>query len=384
MGNLIRHILILIMLSLSFPALSFAQKKIAFIVGGVEEEKSDTTVFDADFFNMTSSLMRQGYEVHAFFNGDSKITLEKFVKPFLKYKNFSWAPADYNLLFPEMLKQKLTKDDKLVLVMIGHGSSSNDPKLHSLTIKKEQVLPVGSLETILNNSRIKEAQQVVIDASCFSGHSLILASQNRCVLSSSQSTTLGYFNFLKELAFSIEQNNQCWFCSKDLLSTFLRVRGKVVLSSPMISSFTPMDPTLRSLYKLSSYYLTIENYLYFLRGEDFCRTCYINAFSTFEKQMDEVVHNFQLQQKYLPKFILEGLIAEIRDFFELQKQIVELAKYGPETPAVTKKAKDMIYRSRLLYFKMVSTERNLYDTIMRQAVYQNEIKKNDPCVTFKF
>ena len=384
MGNLTRHILILIMLSLSFPALSFAQKKVAFIVGGVEAEKSDTTMFDADFFNMTWSLLRQNYEVHAFFNGDSKITIERYVKPLQKFKNFTWAPANYNLLFPLMAAQKLTQDDKLIVVMIGHGSSAKDSKFHSLTTQKDTSLTVESMDIILNSKGLKQAQQVVIDSSCFSGHSMMLAAPNRCVLSSSKADTLGYYNFLQELANSIKTSTDCWFCSKDVLSTFLRIRGKVRNSSPMISSFSPADDTLKAIYKISSYYLTVENYLYFMTDKGFCRRCYINAYSTFEKQIEEVIKNFQLQQKFLPRYLVEGLVAEINEFNDVQKEIVDLAKTGDNSPAVDAKAKVLIGKGQALYQKMVTTERNLYEGSMHRAVYLSEIKRTDPCLNFRF
>lgn len=374
--NLKRTASILILGFLSWPGLGQAQKKIAYIVGGAEPIKeAQSTVFDYDFYETVRVLIIQGYEIHAYFNGENKVTLENWIKPLRRDPRVKWKPADKKAAIEGLKKLKLKSGDQLVVYILGHGSNPSHPLQHGVIMNDGDLLKLSDIKPILDSKAFSKVNQILIDSTCFSGHALLLAQQNRCVLTSSHENTQGYFAFPRELKRNIELTKR-YGGPNSLLDIFLRSRPFMVASHPLISSFKPKSEGLQALHFLTRYQLTIEEYMYFSDKSVFCDYCFIKTHDKFRSELPKVIKSLSTISIPLPEYEIAGIQTTAEEFARVHARLLEIAKMDEEKrKSIENEATYLVNLSKILHGKLVKFERALYNI----EISKTHIPNTDPC-----
>ena len=267
--------LIIILIFISEPAL--AKQKFLVVLGGGGEPEGKTTIFDHSIKAMGKfHSSHPEYQVELGFNGGHSNT-EKIIKDsFNGVQNRNFTSDSFEEIITKYEKMiesgEIKSGDNLLISIDSHGSIK-DGETHKISTSSESIrdfqrlgeksVSLDRLKKLSTLAKEKDINLGIIDLSCFSGNTQVLANSKTCVISGTGTNHTGiagpgnlYFpnNFIDQLT-----------SSENLEEAFLKARKeKSSLTFPMISSEHG-----RKIQDLLYDHLTPYLYKYSKHGLDF-------------------------------------------------------------------------------------------------------------------
>lgn len=218
-----------------------------YIGAGGEEEKADT-IFDGTIKNMGKfALGSPATKMEVALNGGHSKTEALIKKSFpLAESRTGFREADYlRLLQSYKLKlenNEMVPGDQFMIYIDSHGAQKeNAYKTHRIatsgakaenlnTLTGADVVDLDQLESLKKLAKDKGVKMAIIDVSCHSGNTLVLADDNTCVISASGPNHFAFGDFSQNFVKAMKKG-------KNLEQIFLEVRAiDDTPSLPMISS----------------------------------------------------------------------------------------------------------------------------------------------------
>lgn len=230
------------------PAL--AGKHLAFIGGG-GEPVGPSTIFDHNIEHVASYANSSASDVRVSFNGGHKFTETKLKEKFPANKLASISPSNYEALIAQYESQlqsgAIKAGDQLLVIIDSHGALRVGNQIsHSIAAGPGQPPDLTTLSgnALVSMDRLKQLSELaehkgvklgILDFSCHSGASLVLANSKTCVVTSTGPESFGYGS---ETSFS-GLFTRGMLPGKNLEEVFLDSRSKANeqdFGFPMISS----------------------------------------------------------------------------------------------------------------------------------------------------
>lgn len=228
--------------------------------------------FDDEIKPVLQFLEKAPYEVHFAFSGDYPYFKTEFPTIFSKNRIDGTAQNISQLIksyITRLQKGEVTQGDKIVVHIIDHGSLKKKTELtHSIEIfhfpeTTELQISLDALKELAQVAEKKGVLLTIIDSSCFSGATLVLANSKTCVVTGStedMSSHLTYVSLISAMIHSGQSVEETFLKSRyqySALDVVGNKRNYVIDGNPQISS--PAGQKLfRSLHDFT-YYQTISN-----------------------------------------------------------------------------------------------------------------------------
>jgi len=225
--------------------------QVVWLGGGGDPPTLPTTIFDTTLKNLAGAKERAGLKIDMAFDGGHGET-QKIIANEVKVSNKDFNAKNYEDMISKYLAKiksgEIKKGEQLIVVMDTHGgdntpkrSGAEPHKTHSLALTGGGISDYtkisgdksSSMDVMLELSKAAKDYGVklgIIDLSCHSGHSINLANENTCVITSTGPNHFAYTSFANEFAKQIDKG-------KSLEEVFLDTRKNTSDASyPMISN----------------------------------------------------------------------------------------------------------------------------------------------------
>jgi hypothetical protein len=196
-----------------------AKDTMLFIGGGGEPLDANETQFDATLEGVGEfqSKNRDSYAATVSFNGGHSKTEKRIKKYFVSSEIVpNFTAANYNKLIEDTIKKlsanppQIRAGEKILIFIDSHGTEKQGEKTHSIAVAKSAMTNMNSGGTaVVNLDRLQALADLaeknnvkmgIIDGSCHSGNSLILANSKTCVIAGSGPNHYSYADFTKNYA----------------------------------------------------------------------------------------------------------------------------------------------------------------------------------------
>ncbi|MEI7973326.1 MAG: hypothetical protein WCH11_03060 [Bdellovibrio sp.] len=217
------------------------------LLGGGGEGTKTHTIFDKFLRRLGSVKQELNLSISSSFNGGHSET-EAILKNELGVTNQAFTEKNYLGKIDEYVAKissgQIKPGENLMVILNTHGGEKTaDVKTHTISLSNgvgitdyrdlggNATSSADKLQTLATAAKAMGVRLAILDLSCHSGHSLSLANESTCVISSSGPNHFSYINF-EEIFFSQIQKG------KSLEDVFLKTRQQQTRPSfPMISTF---------------------------------------------------------------------------------------------------------------------------------------------------
>ncbi len=310
-------------------------------LGGGGEPKKDTTIFDPTLRELAQAKQRTDLKLDIVFDGGHSET-KKIISNEIKVPSKDFTAKNYEETIKGYLdkikKGEIKKGEQLIVVMDTHGgdqtasrTGAENHKTHSIALAGGEIKDFTkitgerstSMDKMLELTKVAKEFGVrlgIVDLSCHSGHSLSLANENTCVITSTGPNHFAYTTFANEFTKQIQKG-------KSLEDVFLDARkNSSDASFPMISNktgkilnekfYAPFSDYLHFKYDDSADKLT--PLLFNLAQED--RLCKREeSFQQLLKDIEQLEKiTGSLKSKYAGE---EDLVEELKKYKKIQDQL---------------------------------------------------------------
>lgn len=236
------------------------------VIGGGGEPEGDTTIFDDGLNRLGSYLDKNNkdWNIGVSFNGGHSRT-ERIVEREIGPGNTSFTEERYNQLISEyeqkLISGEIQSGDQLVLIIDTHGAQRyGDNRTHGVStasgaiedydnLSGSRIVSLDRLQRLSELALEKNVNLGIVDLSCHSGATQVLANANTCVFSGSGPDV---YNYADE---SFQKNLRR---GRSLEDIFLRSRKSMPRKFSMLSS--PVGQRIQDeIYPLVKKYLMYDN-----------------------------------------------------------------------------------------------------------------------------
>lgn len=227
----------------------FAKDTILFIGGGGEPLDANETQFDNTLEAMGEfqSENRDSYAATVSFNGGHSKT-EKIINKYFVSSEIvpNFTAANYNKVIEDTIKKlssnppQIRAGEKILIFIDSHGTEKQGEKTHSIAVARSamtnlnsggtEVVNLDRLKALTDLAEKKNVKMGIIDGSCHSGNSLLLANSKTCVITGSGPDHYSYADFTKYYAQKMQKGKNL----EDLFHEAREANGGK--GFPMISS----------------------------------------------------------------------------------------------------------------------------------------------------
>lgn len=342
----------LALLALMISSATFAKNYMA-LMGGGGEPTGDKTIFDDEIKGVSFFLKNNNWSPTVSYNGGHKNT-EGILKP-LQSKMSSpitrFTANNYEKIISEYEQKiksgQITRGDQVVLYIASHGAiNAGKDTTHKISTSGEKAQDLihltgsklVSLDRLKNLSQLAQSKGIklgIIDMSCHSGSTQVLANSNTCVISSTGPNHFAWGGTPTTFAAQFSRNMKKGQSLEDVFINANKVKSDV--SFPMISS--PAGKAIQTkIYKEISPFLfdtrseiTTAKMKSYFEQEYAKNQCLIidknyDKLMSFVDEMDTIV-------KYQDFNQLRSMIDE---YYDLQKGLRNSLK-TQKAPALTQK-----------------------------------------------
>jgi hypothetical protein len=262
-----RYSAVILTLICALSATARAGNKYMYSFGGAGDPPNEVNTFTSEFDLLAVTAKGYGWKNHILFNGQHPKDIEEVksqagdnVKKFSQ-QNFAQSLKQIQ---QDLTSGKIKAGDQIMIVIDTHGAPTSSGKSHLIACN-DGLCDLKKLDQILRSLESKGVKTAVVDLSCYSGHSLNLASDKTCVISGSSTDDVAWNTFSVGFTSALQPGHS-------LEEAFLQTRGQVAKGLPQISSPAGVatSATMRALSKESILYLDVSDFLKKQSREQIC------------------------------------------------------------------------------------------------------------------
>ncbi len=256
-----KKIILFLLMCKSLPSYSLE----VILFGGGGEGKKNNTIFDPNLRELAKKKSDLNLNIKSVFNSGHSET-ETILKDELKVENSSFTSQNYDLVIQDYVNKiksgKIQAGESLLIIIETHGGVKTEKyQTHSIAMTGANLEDLTKIEgpksdsidklKVLSDLALSKGIKLgILDFSCHSGNSLILANKNTCVIAASGPNHFAYSDFAKKFYSQMEPG-------MSLENVFLKTQKNYTQPAfPMISTKAGLALN-QDLYSLISPYLNI-------------------------------------------------------------------------------------------------------------------------------